>query len=395
MTQGNADQAILTLSHIVKRFGGNIAVNDVSLQVMPGEVLALLGENGAGKSTLIKVLAGVYPRDGGDIHFQGSSIASAAAIKSDSRQPIAFIHQDLGLIEWMTVAENMALAATIPMIVGKIDLNVGFGIVLWHILAITLQVEYGFSWQMAVLTVLVVSALYGLLNGILVALADIDSFVATLGSGTVLYAVALWHSGGRQIVGDLPDAFIALHHTEIAGIPIVAFYVLIVAIILWLITEHTPLGRCMYAVGGNPAAARLNGISVNRFTIGAFIASSVLTGFSGVLIAAEQGVGQASVGMDYLLPALVGAFLGSTTIRPGRVNVWGTVVGIAILAIGIAGIQQFGGEFWVEPLFNGATLLLSITLAGYAQRRRLLNQKAVQRSQAASAENNNQKAINP
>ncbi|AVX38047.1 MULTISPECIES: ABC transporter permease [Yersinia] len=275
----------------------------------------------------------------------------------------------------------LALAATIPMIVGKIDLNVGFGIVLWHILAITLQVQYGFSWQFAVLTVLILSALYGLLNGILVALADIDSFVATLGSGTVLYALALWHSGGRQIVGDLPDAFIALHHTEIFGIPIVAFYVLIIAVVLWLITEHTPLGRCMYAVGGNPAAARLNGISVNRFTIGAFVASSVLTGFSGVLIAAEQGVGQASVGMDYLLPALVGAFLGSTTIRPGRVNIWGTVVGISILAIGIAGIQQFGGEFWVEPLFNGATLLLSITLAGYAQRRRLLNQKAIKPSQ--------------
>lgn len=291
----------------------------------------------------------------------------------------------------------LALAATIPMIVGKIDLNVGFGIVLWHILAITLQVEYGFSWQMAVLTVLAISAVYGLLNGILVALADIDSFVATLGSGTVLYAVALWHSGGRQIVGDLPDAFTALHHTEIFGIPVGAFYVLAVAIILWLITEHTPLGRCMYAVGGNPAAARLNGIAVNKFTIGAFIASSVLTGFSGVLIAAEQGVGQASVGMDYLLPALVGAFLGSTTIRPGRVNVWGTVVGIAILAIGIAGIQQFGGDFWVEPLFNGATLLLSITLAGYAQRRRMLNQKAVVRSQSAPATtpDNNQKTITP
>lgn len=273
----------------------------------------------------------------------------------------------------------LALAATIPMIVGKIDLNVGFGIVLWHILAITLQVEYGFSWQMAMVIVLGLSTVYGLLNGILVALADIDSFVATLGSGTVLYAVALWHSGGRQIVGDLPDAFVALHHTELFGIPVVAFYVILAAVVLWLVTEHTPIGRCMYAVGGNPAAATLNGISVNRYTIGAFIASSLLTGFTGVIIAAEQGVGQASVGMDYLLPALVGAFLGSTTIRPGRVNVWGTIVGIAILAIGIAGIQQFGGAFWVEPLFNGATLLFSITLAGYAQRRRMLNKKAVQR----------------
>jgi len=269
----------------------------------------------------------------------------------------------------------LALAATIPMIVGKIDLNVG----------ITLQVEYGFSWPVAVAIVLVLSALYGLLNGILVALADIDSFVATLGSGTVLYAIALWHSGGRQIVGDLPDAFIALHHSDLFGIPVVAFYVLFAAVVLWIITEHTPIGRCMYAVGGNPVAAALNGISVNRYIIGAFMTSSTLTGFTGVIIAAEQGVGQASVGMDYLLPALVGAFLGSTTIRPGRVNVWGTVVGIAVLAIGIAGIQQFGGAFWVEPLFNGATLLLSITLAGYAQRRRALNKKLVQRAQSPAS----------
>ncbi len=270
----------------------------------------------------------------------------------------------------------LALAATTTMIVGKIDLNVGFGIVLWHILAITLQVQFGFSWQMATVTVLIVAAIYGLLNGILVALADIDSFVATLGSGTVLYAIALWHSGGRQIVGDLPDGFIAINSTEIFGIPISAFYVLIIAIVMWLVTEHTPTGRCMYAVGGNPTTAHLNGISIKKYTIVPFIVSSLITGFTGVLIAAQQGVGQASVGMDYLLPALVGAFLGSTTIKPGRINVWGTVVGIAILAIGISGIQQFGGAFWVEPLFNGATLLLSITIAGYAQRKTFIKSKS-------------------
>ncbi|AOV95855.1 ABC transporter permease [Edwardsiella hoshinae] len=278
----------------------------------------------------------------------------------------------------------LALAATVPMIVGKIDLNVGFGIVLWHILAITLQVEYGLAWPLAVLVVLGLAALYGLLNGLLVALADIDSFVATLGSGTVLYAIALWHSGGRQIVGALPEAFTNLHHLELFGLPVVALYVVLAAVVLWLITEHTPVGRCMYVVGGNPLAAALNGIAVNRYVIGAFVTSSLLTGFTGVIIAAEQGIGQASVGMDYLLPALVGAFLGSTTIRPGRVNVWGSVVGIAVLAIGIAGIQQFGGAFWVEPLFNGATLLLSITLAGYAQRHRRLRRAP---RQAPAAEN--------
>lgn len=112
---------ILTLNHITKRFGGNIAVNDVSLDVFPGEVVALLGENGAGKSTLIKVLAGVYSRDEGDIRFREASIASAASLKTARQQPIAFIHQDLGLIEWMTVAENMALVMGFTRRMGLID----------------------------------------------------------------------------------------------------------------------------------------------------------------------------------------------------------------------------------------------------------------------------------
>ncbi len=192
------------------------------------------------------------------------------------------------------------------MIVGKMDLNVGFGVVLWHILVITFQEWYGLSWIAACLALLCIAAVYGLINGVLVALADIDSFVATLGSGTVVYALALWHSGGRQIVANLPDAFLELHHTDIFGIPIAAFYVLAVAVILWIVTENTPVGRCMYAVGGNPVAASLNGIKVNKYIICSFMVSSILTAFVGILVAAEQGVGQASVGMDFMLPALVG-----------------------------------------------------------------------------------------
>jgi ribose transport system permease protein len=114
----------------------------------------------------------------------------------------------------------------------------------------------------------------------------------------------------------------------------------------------------------------LNGIPTRRFVIGAFVASGLIGALAGIVLAARLRIGQASVGLEYLLPALVGAFLGSTTIRPGRVNVWGTIAGVAILAVGISGIQQLGGAFYVEPLFNGVTLLLAIGLAGYAQRKR-------------------------
>jgi ribose transport system permease protein len=269
-----------------------------------------------------------------------------------------------------SVIAILALAATIPMITGKIDLTVGYGIVLWHILAISLQTKFGLSWPLAVVIVIACSALFGVLNGLLVEMAQIDSFIATLGTGTVIYAVAMWHSGGRQVVGELPEGFVDIAGGNFLGLPIGAFYVLAVSLALWLVTEFTPLGRALYVIGANPKAAQLNGISVRKHVMGAFVASGVLSGFAGVLLASRLQIGQASVGLEFLLPALVGAFLGSTTIRPGRVNVWGTLVGVAILAIGISGIQQFGGAFFVEPLFNGLTLLVSIGIAGWAQQRR-------------------------
>lgn len=264
----------------------------------------------------------------------------------------------------------LSLAAMVPMVAGRIDLTVGYGIVLWHILAISLQTMFGIPWPVVVLIVLALGVITGILNGILVEVARIDSFIATLGTGTILYALALWHTGGRQMVGMLPDGFYALSGTFIFGLPITAYYVVVITFALWIILEYTPIGRYLYAIGANQRAAELNGIPTRKFVIGAFITSGTMTALAGVLLASKLRIGQASVGLEFLLPALVGAFLGSTTIKPGRVNVWGTIVGVMILAIGISGIQQFGGSFWVEPMFNGSTLLIAIGIAGYAQRKK-------------------------
>ena len=101
----------------------------------------------------------------------------------------------------------------IPMAAGRIDLTVGYGIVLWHIMALSLQTIFHVPWPIAVLIVLSLGAVMGVLNGLLVEVAKIDSFIATLSTGTILYAIALWHSGGRQIVGVVPDGFYALNAT--------------------------------------------------------------------------------------------------------------------------------------------------------------------------------------
>jgi ribose transport system ATP-binding protein len=107
---------LLEVRNISKTFGGTRALRDVSMSVARGEIVALLGENGAGKSTLIKILAGVYPLDEGSIAYGGQDASRALR-----RMPVAFIHQDLGLIEWMTVAENICLTLGYPRMGRLID----------------------------------------------------------------------------------------------------------------------------------------------------------------------------------------------------------------------------------------------------------------------------------
>ena len=107
-------ETLLEFRSVSKEFGGTKALTDVSIDLKRGEILALLGENGAGKSTLIKTLAGIYKPDGGEIRFRGAAYSHRPP-KPNERQPVAFIHQDLGLIEWMTVGENVGLAQGFSM----------------------------------------------------------------------------------------------------------------------------------------------------------------------------------------------------------------------------------------------------------------------------------------
>jgi len=115
-----AARPVLRVEALSKRFGGTQAVDDVSLDLHAGEILALLGENGAGKSTLIKILAGVYSQYSGSVFLQDRPEAEWRAVPRD-QQGMAFIHQDLGLVEWMTVAENVALGMGFPRRLGLID----------------------------------------------------------------------------------------------------------------------------------------------------------------------------------------------------------------------------------------------------------------------------------
>ncbi|UQX00005.1 ABC transporter permease [Streptomyces sp. RerS4] len=280
----------------------------------------------------------------------------------------------------------LALGATVPIATGKFDLSIGYGLGLAHVLVMRLVVEEGTPWPLACLAVVVAGALVGALNGAIVEFARIDSLIATLGTGSIMYALTGWLTDGGRIVpgpSGLPASFTDLYDARFLGLPVPAFYVLAVVIVLWVVLERLPFGRYLYVIGSNPRTAAIIGIPTRRYSVYAFACSGLVVGVAGVLLAAQQQIGNPSVGLDYLLPAFVGALLGSTTIRPGRANAVGTLVAVSVLAVGLAGIGQLGARFWVTPLFNGGTLLLAVGLAGYAARRRLRTRATADRSPPA------------
>ena len=265
------------------------------------------------------------------------------------------------------ISAMVALAAMIPIAANRFDLSVAFNLGLAQMLAIGLQ-GLGIPWPIVVLLLLAMGALVGLINGVLVTVVGIDSFIATLGTGTVLLGINQWYSGGMQVLASLPQSFLDLS-AVVYGIPLPAVYVLIISLVMWVVFEYLPVGRFIYVLGVSPRAAQLNGISERKYITGALVASGVLSAWAGIVLQSQLQVGQSTVGQEYLLPAFTAVLLGATAIKPGRVNVWGTIVAVLVLAVTVAGLNQLGAPYFVEALFNGATLVIAVGLAVTASRR--------------------------
>jgi len=315
-------------------------------------VRAFLGEavGSYGLVIVVVVMIGIFAVLRPDTYLTASNLLSIATSQS--------------------ITALLALAIVGVLIVGEFDLSFTtvFGIV--QVLVIGLMTDSGVAWPLACVIGLAVGALTGVANAIMTVRLNVSSFVATLGISTILGGLAVGYSGGMILTGTLAKTFSALAQSAPLGVEMPIWYVVLVAGALYILLEFTATGRHMRAVGGNRAAARLAGISVGRAVTVAFVIAGLVSGFAAIISGSQLGSGQAVIAAGYLLPAYAGAFLGATTITPGRFNVWGTLVGVYLLGAGVAGLQQLGFAPWVQDLFNGAVLLLAVAVSGYLTRLR-------------------------
>ncbi|MEA2466852.1 MAG: ribose transport system permease protein [Thermoleophilaceae bacterium] len=268
------------------------------------------------------------------------------------------------------VVAILALAAMVPLISGQFDLSVGFQMGLAQALCGGLAIKDGVPVAVAAGIAIVACMVIGLINGFLVVKLKMNALIATLGSGTVVFGFTQWYTNGSAIFGNLPDSFLSLGRNELFGIPLPVFYVVIIAAILWCLFEYTAWGRSVVATGGNSRAALLAGVRTDRVTMVCFVISGFICALAGVMQQMILGSANPEIGPNFLLPAIAGAFLGATSIRPGRFNAVGTVLAVYVLAVGITGLQQIGAKFFVESFFNGGALLIAVALSGWAARRR-------------------------
>jgi ribose transport system permease protein len=279
-----------------------------------------------------------------------------------------------------SVLALLCLGLLIPLAAGEFDLSIGSVMSFCTMALAALTAFQGWNPLVAMAVTLLLGMAIGAISGCLVVYFRINSFIATLGMGTVLAGLTIWISNG-QIIGagmvtmgglqrGLPPEVLVLGQTRLLEWALPVYLMVIAAAGVWILLSHTQFGRFLHAVGGGREVARLAGLRTNGLVIASFIASAGMAAFAAIVALGLFGSAHPDVGAQYLLPAFAAAFLGATAIQPGRFNVWGAMVAIFLLAVIVAGLQQLGAPFWVSPVFNGLALIVAVGLARSREWRR-------------------------
>ncbi len=259
-----------------------------------------------------------------------------------------------------------ALALTTTMIVGEFDLSIGYIASLGGLLFFGFMINHHLGFLPAVLAALAITIVLGCFSGFVVSRLKVNAFIGTLGVGFVAVGIIYSFSNGAMIAGNAPKIVDTLGLGTTFNVQNLTLLWVFWIIVLWVITERTPVGTHMRAVGGHSKAAELVGLRVSRLRMGSFIGSAFLAGLAGIMLSMRLGSGEPNAGDGYLLDAFSATFLGRGFYRPGEFNVPGTVVGALILQVGYSGLAIIGMPTAARYYFAGGTLILALALGTVA-----------------------------
>ncbi|ELY2813216.1 ABC transporter permease [Cronobacter sakazakii] len=281
----------------------------------------------------------------------------------------------INILRSIAIVTVIAIGVSISLTIGGFDLSVGSTASLANALVISLFVWHGFGTAEAIVITLALCTLVGLFNAFLIVVLKIPDMLATLASLFVIQGVAMTYSYGGSITqnmvlpsgemaeGVIPDAFSLL-----GQVPVIVIVMLVVTVVAQLGLSLTTHGRRMYAIGGNPEAARLSGIRITRYKVAAYVIASLLAGLGGILLASRIGSSQVNAGSGYLMDAVAAAWIGFSLAGSGKPNALGTLVGAVILGVLSNGLVMLSVPYYAMDIIKGLVLAGALAIT-YIQRR--------------------------
>ncbi|MCU0957419.1 MAG: ABC transporter permease [Hydrogenophaga sp.] len=294
----------------------------------------------------------------------GPAVALVLACAFFATQSDRFLtSQNLALIlQQVMVVAVIAIGQTLIILTAGIDLSCGMIMALGGIVMTKVAADYGLSAPVAIACGIGVTTLFGLLNGLLVTKVKLPPFIVTLGTLNIAFAITQLYSNS-QTVTDIPDGMLVLGNTFRIGDTAVvwgAVLMLFLYLVVWLGLRETAPGRHVYAVGNNPEATRLTGISTDRVLLGVYALAGVFYGIASLLSVARTGAGDPNAGQTENLDAITAVVLGGTSLFGGRGLIIGTLVGALIVGVFRNGLTLMGVSSVYQILVTGILVILAV-----------------------------------
>jgi ribose transport system permease protein len=257
----------------------------------------------------------------------------------------------------------LVMAALLPTVMGDfVDLSLGTSLGVSAMTLAVLNVQHGTNVALACLAGVGAALVVGLFNVFFVVYFDNNPFIVTLGMMSIVQGIIYIISGRNDVgivSGNLTNWVFA---NDFLSIPLEFYYGLAIFLVVWYVISFTPVGQKALVIGQSREVARLTGVRVDRQRAWAFILGAGIAGLAGIAYAATNGTVDTGAGSALILPAYAATFLGSTAIKPGRINPLGALVAVYFLATGTAGLQLLGAQTYYQQIFYGVALVAAITI---------------------------------
>lgn len=264
------------------------------------------------------------------------------------------------IIRQVSINGILAVGMTFVILTGGIDLSVGSVMAFTGTIMVGMMVNMGLPPVAAVVMGAILGAVIGYINGTFVAYARIPSIIVTLAMMEIARGAALLYTGGYPLSG-LPTSYSFIGRGYLFGvIPMPALIMIGVFIVAYIILNHLPLGRYIYAIGGNEEAVRLSGVKVKRIKAIVYLISGITASISGLIMTSRLASGQPTAGDGYELDAIAAVVLGGTSIAGGRGHIFGTLLGALLLGVLSNGLNLMGVSPYVQRVLKGAIIIGAI-----------------------------------